>query len=509
MMSENVEQNNNVFRINTLTIFGHPILKNIHVDLCQINAHTDELYTTVVIGANGIGKSFLLKSITEIFCCLENLHLSQKPTTPQYYFSIEYTCRGKSMVFANYSDVNAINDSRRKYTLFVFKINGKDAQAESMELPKRVIATATTISDKFLAKSTQTYRYKGLRNENSPSTTGTRTLVRKTVTGLLNSLDEKSGFKKELKNLLEQLDLLPKLELSYTIRYKSIFVTKDISSAKLIHIFEHQSEYFGKRNSDIWGTQRFRKLLKENEQKIDEVALFLRQLYEKGFDDGKNCLKYDLLSDSYEFSLEKDALNTLSQLDLLSYPSLSVFKHNKNYSFEQSSSGESNLLCQFVSIMSDIEPHSLILIDEPENSAHPNWQISYIGWLKKIFRRYYDCHFIISTHSHFMLTDIEPESSDIVALEKQDNGEIKDVSEGTNTFNWSVDDILYRVFHVRNTRNYVLESKSIDLYQMVSNRVNDKEKIQTLIQELSRFILNEEDPLLKLLNTAIAYVETI
>ena len=161
-----------------------------------------------------------------------------------------------------------------------------------------------------------------------------------------------------------------------------------------------------------------------------------------------------------------------------------------------------------VGIMSDIEPNSLVLIDEPENSAHPNWQISYIGWLKKIFMYYHNCHFVISTHSHFILTDLEPESSDIVALEKK-YGIVRDVSEGVNTFNWTVDDILYRVFHVRNTRNYVLESKMVELYRLVSGRTNEKQKLNGLIEELSQYQLNNEDPLIRLLETAKEYVKSI
>ena len=151
--------------------------------------------------------------------------------------------------------------------------------------------------------------------------------------------------------------------------------------------------------------------------------------------------------------------------------------------------------------MSDIEPNSLVLIDEPENSAHPNWQISYIDWLKNIFLPYSNCHFVISTHSHFMLTDLKPQSSDIVALEKKD-GIVRDVSEGVNTFNWSVDDILYRVFHVRNTRNYVFEQRLFELYKCLEHKEDNKQRILELKEELIRYQLGENDPLLLILKQA-------
>ena len=148
------------------------------------------------------------------------------------------------------------------------------------------------------------------------------------------------------------------------------------------------------------------------------------------------------------------------------------------------------------------------MIDEPETSSHPNWQINYIGWLKKIFKAYSDCHFIIATHSHFVLTDLQPESSDIIALERTEDGQLRDIAEGLNTFCWSVDDILYRVFHVRNTRNRVVEEKVADLYDKISRRDKDCDTINSLIKELSQYQLNEGDPLRKLINTAIDYVKS-
>lgn len=374
-----------------------------------------------------------------------------------------------------------------------------------MVLPQRVIASATTLSDRYLAKSTGMYRYKGLRNEKSPSTTGTRTMVRKTVDGLLDSLDVKTGFRMELKDLLMHLGLRPQLELSYRMSYVDVFVKEDMTGEKLQQIFESQEEHFN-RGTKLWGTRNFEKIREEDRRKLDVAAQFFSRIVRSGFDDGKRLLRYNLLEEEKRVFEDREALKILSALDLLSYPSLKVWKNDNNYEFDKSSSGEWSLLCQMVGIMSDIEPNSLVLIDEPENSAHPNWQMSYIEWLKNIFAKYSNCHFIISTHSHFMLTDLHPETSDIVALERK-NGILKDVSDGVNTFNWSVDDILYRVFHVRNTRNYVFEGKVLELYKLVRNRA-DKQKVKELADELSMYQLNGDDPIVKMLNTAKDYVES-
>ena len=201
-------------------------------------------------------------------------------------------------------------------------------------------------------------------------------------------------------------------------------------------------------------------------------------------------------------------IRILSNLDILTFPEFKVYKQgNENgYDFVESSSGETQQLCQFISIMSSIESNCLILIDEPENSSHPNWQMSYIGWLQKIFRNYRDCHFLIATHSHFLLTDMEPEWGTIIALDKEGNG-IKNISEGMNTFCWSTDDILYRVFGVCNTRNHAFETDIMTLYKLMSDKSDDFVKISRLTEELSAFELPENDPLTEILNQARKYVE--
>lgn len=500
MISETYDR---MFRIRSLTILEHQILGNLSIDFSQDYGVPAGIRTSVIIGANGIGKSHLLNVIAEIFCLLENQYLGKGQDVLPYYFKIRYSARWQEFEFSNFTEYNPAG--RAKYTGLHFKRNGENVSAGMMELPWRVVVCSTTINDKFVAKSTEMYRYKGMRNEKSPSSTGTRTMVRKTVESLLNSLDVEVGFRRQLKDLLEHLGLQPRLELTYSLRYKNVFLKTDIDRFKIQQIFEDQSKSFKKRTTLLWGTQNYEKIKDEQAWQLDEIAHFYQNLpHNKAFT-ANQTLYYNLLDEESNVHEDRKALNILSALDLITYPSLKVYK-NSDFLFDQSSSGEWSLFCQMVSIMSEIQPGSVVLIDEPENSAHPNWQINYIGWLKKIFEHYYNCHFIIATHSHFMLSDLEPTTSDIIALDRTFDG-LHNIAEGVNTFCWSVDDILYRVFHVRNTRNYVFENKVADLYDRISRRDGDIAAIKMLVNELSTYQLTTEDPLRHLIRTAIDYVE--
>lgn len=488
-----------LFRLRSLTILEHPIIKNLHLDFCQNFGEPMGIHTSVIIGANGIGKSHLLSVIAEIFSLLEKCSRGKETTTLSYYFKIMYTAKWENFEFSNFGEYNPAGRAR-KFNTYYFRKENKTVPAESMTLPWRVIASSTTINDKFVAKSTEMYRYKGVRNEKSPSATGTRTLVRKTVESLLNSLDAKVGFRQQLKDLLEHLDLQPKLELTYSLRYKNVFLNAELDRYKIERIFEEQSETFKKRTTQLWGTSNYEKIKLEQVWKLDEIANFYNNLSHNKAMTEKGTLYYDLLDEECNVHEDRKALKILSALDLLTYPSLRIYKDGV-FLFDDSSSGETSLLCQMASIMSEIQPGSIILIDEPESSAHPNWQIKYIGWLKNIFEHYYNCHFIIATHSHFMLTDLEPKTSDIIALERNRDG-LHNIAEGINTFCWSVDDILYRVFHVRNTRNYVFERKMLKLFDLLEHKEQNQSEIKILASELSSYRLNDDDPLNILLKKA-------
>lgn len=71
---------------------------------------------------------------------------------------------------------------------------------------------------------------------------------------------------------------------------------------------------------------------------------------------------------------------------------IAFYKKGRCIQFEDCSSGEKHMIFAFTGVLSSIEPKSVILIDEPEISLHPEWQIQYVSLLKKIFKKYDGCH---------------------------------------------------------------------------------------------------------------------
>lgn len=500
-----------MFQLKNVTIQNHPVFgfADINFGKEQEECVNGGTMTSVIIGRNGIGKSYLLRAIVDIFKCLDILRHRKddvKISTLPYRFAVNYNLNDHEYTVTDIPsrlqsvDRNAIHP-------FLLRVDGNNVDWRDIQLPCAVIASSMTIADKFPTPSAGIYKYRGVRNETTPSTTGTRTIVRKAVEGIIDSLAHKHTTRDEISIILSELGFQSRLEIKYSLRYKNVFVRQDMNPEQLHDIYTHWRNYFPGRKGEVWGARYYQTLVNYPD-KINKVCEFLRRSATQMNSSRHNLLVYDVFDEGNTLVYDADAIKLLSNLDILSFPEFKVYKANNNegYDFVESSSGETQQLCQFISIMSAIEHDSLILIDEPENSSHPNWQMNYIGWLQQIFRGYRDCHFLIATHSHFLLTDMKPEWSTIVALDSMANG-LKNVAEGMNTYCWSTDDILYRVFRVRNTRNYAFEHDLYKLYDMLSSKNKDTEGIRKLVNKLNGFVLGPSDPLKSIIESGKNYVE--
>ena len=488
-----------MFVLLNIKLHHHPILGDVVLDFVNADNNTDKGLVSVIIGRNGIGKSYLLSAIVHIFKTIELLveEKDKKLPTLKFQFSVTDLLDGHTYQVSNLYDKNMYGYS---YNSFQYLKDNVFCDNTQIQFPQAIIASSMTIADKYPTPSIGRYKYRGVRSENTPSVTGTRTFVRKAVDGILDSLTNKYTTRQDLAIILRELGFMERMELEYGFRYRNVFLREDMAPSLLNDIFTNWQNYFKGRTSEVWGSKYYA-TLKKNTDKIEKVCTFLRQSTEWLRKHNRHNLVYDIFDSDNTLLQDYEAIKLLTNLDIITFPKFKVFKDRDGYDFVNSSSGETQQLCQFISVMSAIQSNSLILIDEPENSSHPNWQISYIDWLRKIFRDYDDCHFIIATHSHFILSDLQPQWASIIALDRE-NDKVVNKARDVNTFCWSADDILYRVFHVRNTRNYVFESRMVELLGYIQNRQMNLPRAQIVLKELKSYILNQNDPLNKLIAEA-------
>jgi predicted ATP-dependent endonuclease of OLD family len=508
-----------MFRINTIYVRNHPILGNIELDFQAYYFDITNLFTTVIIGQNATGKSNILKLIVDLFRSFEiyKINDSKKPNIP-YHFFLRYTIdnvvyeiktssldimtkrkgQERTFIFFKNKPIDYEYDNGNSQLSDINRYNSFKIQLTELLLPSKVIASSIMLTDKFNSADTDIYRYMGVRNPKSPSTAGTRTYIRRTVDNIIECLNRKN-FKIELAELLQFLDLEATLHITYVPKYRNIFWTGNLTNEQFHNHFVCWKESFN-RKGEPWGYREYKKI-KEDEEIISKVVSLINRLAMNFIKRKRGVyFSYNILSDTFTTE-DFDVLKSLDKLDLISYPSLHISKNGSSYNFADSSSGEAHFISSFIGILSQIDDNSLILIDEPEISLHPNWQMQYIHYLNTIFTKYYSCHFVIATHSHFIISDIKPDSSNIIALTRK-NSQIEIVEIDDNTYGWSVDEILYKIFQVRAIRNIFFENDLRELYKLLSQDSINKEGVKQLLERVQKYTISSDDPLNKLIESA-------
>ena len=83
---------------------------------------------------------------------------------------------------------------------------------------------------------------------------------------------------------------------------------------------------------------------------------------------------------------------------------------------KRASSGQLSMVTAVLALAAVMQDNSLVLIDEPELSLHPEWQVKYISLLLETFSAYRGCHFVIATHSPLVVAEL-PAHATLVSLD--------------------------------------------------------------------------------------------
>ena len=119
---------------------------------------------------------------------------------------------------------------------------------------------------------------------------------------------------------------------------------------------------------------------------------------------------------------------------------------------------------------------------------------------------YNTCHIVIATHSHFLISDLKGDSAKIIGLKKEDN-QIKNIDINANTFGWSAEEVLYKIFDVRTTRNHYLEMDLRKMLGLVAEKSENRSKISEILKRVKEVQLDENDPLRLIVNQVEEYLD--
>lgn len=458
--------------------------------------NADDPVVTLIIGVNGAGKSRALGIITEIFGALQSESIRKNLKYDKYV--LRYIIGG-----------NLIEVEINNRQIIIHKNNElKDNDAQSSEkqlFPNKVLALSFMVNDKFIFNPVQGSRYVYLGMRATSNAVWISTLNNKVAEYILNLANSQKLWP-IMHAIAEYLDICAKVKISFEFHNKiaSMDKTEYYTKSNWIDMLKKRANELEEQN-----TYRKDSIKRLSDSDYEELATFLKNTFL-----GKNPMQIDLIIEETSNKQEIDIvqgkyrlIKLLRDFEFVKNISLSLMKNGEWFSFDDASSGEKNIFYSVFAIENNIENNSVILIDEPEISLHPNWQMKYIGFLKKLFKKYSSCHFVIATHSPYLVSDLDINSSSLV-LADIENGKHISQNIDYSTYAWSVENILYNVFKVRTTGNAYFE---MDLREIISYiREDNKDKlprIEELYEKLSKYTFCEGDPLLRILDEVKEYIQ--
>lgn len=127
-------------------------------------------------------------------------------------------------------------------------------------------------------------------------------------------------------------------------------------------------------------------------------------------------------------------------------------EYGKKMPIENLSSGEKQIVFRGGFLLKDqkIKEGAYVLIDEPEVSLHPKWQLEIMPFIKRLFTNedgIQTSQIIVATHSPFIIHNSNRQNDKVVVLQKNNNGEIV-VSQSPEFYSWGPKEIVKEAFNI-------------------------------------------------------------
>lgn len=150
---------------------------------------------------------------------------------------------------------------------------------------------------------------------------------------------------------------------------------------------------------------------------------------------------------------EEAILSTCVSIGLLRPSVAFQMRGGKDFiEIEDMSSGQWQLVNCMFNLSAFLQDDTLVLIDEPENSLHPQWQRNYISLVRRMMAHRNGCHVLIATHSPFLVSSLLPHDGNIIRLERRDEKQSLQVVAEEAAYGWVPGDILRERFALPSER---------------------------------------------------------
>ncbi|KXJ59544.1 MAG: hypothetical protein AXW14_15325 [Alteromonas sp. Nap_26] len=150
--------------------------------------------------------------------------------------------------------------------------------------------------------------------------------------------------------------------------------------------------------------------------------------------------------------------------------------NRKLFAINEMSSGELSLISTAFFLSHTLKDGGMLLIDEPENSLHPEWQLAYISRIKDLFP-YTDYQFHIATHSPLIISGAQKEENTLI--HRFDGSRFKEIDSTSK----NIEDALIDQFGIITPKNNALSERCIEIINsVIDKKISKKEAIEKVSQ---------------------------
>jgi hypothetical protein len=184
----------------------------------------------------------------------------------------------------------------------------------------------------------------------------------------------------------------------------------------------------------------------------------------------------EILSELLKYKSDLKKLNIINNIRLFFVKKKFV---EKLFSTKEMSSGELTLISTAFFLSHSLRENSVLLIDEPENSLHPEWQLNYLSRIKDLFP-YTNFTFHIATHSPIIISGAQKEKLTYI---HRFNGKRFEVIDAETK---SIEDALIDQFGVITPQNNALSERCINIINSVIDRKISKRQAIEKINDFKK-----------------------
>lgn len=172
------------------------------------------------------------------------------------------------------------------------------------------------------------------------------------------------------------------------------------------------------------------------------------------------------------------------------------------------SSGQLALISSLLFLITQAGRRPLILVDEPENSLHPNWQREYVDKLLAAMA-YRDATIVIATHAPLIVTGALGEKRGGVSVCEVRDGVPAPLNIEAGATPSSIEEILWRAFDVVTPANHFVSEQIVQAISRYETDEMTKAEVLTLVENLDEQSFDErQKAFFKAIRQLVDKVET-